>query len=615
MRCALAAAALAWLAAQIPAAQVLRPAVVHIDAAAFDARDRVVESLQPADFELTENGAAQTLDSVRFVRVDPRPAPGEEFPPIRSEFDEQEQALRPSTRLFAIFLDEYHVSPGAPTARVRDTLGTFVDRLIGPRDLVVVLKPLDSLLTIRLTRDRESLRHAIDTFQGRRGDYAPRTPFERNYIAGDPARIEQVRAQVAASALNALVVHLGMLNDGRKTLLYVSEGMTRPARRRGLEALPSLDTVIRSASRYTVSIYPMDPRDAADAAADAAGRPAAADALQTLGASTDGRAIAAGAADDALRAMVDDASAYYVLTYRSAHADDGVFRDVRVQTKRPGLRVRARKGYWALWPDEALASEMLARSLAPAPKAPPVFDVPWHISPLIRSWFGVQRGDNGRTRVTFVWDPAPRVPGDRTRFGSPARIALKVLGADGATLFDGSVLPSTGSCGDGPRACDEMRAAFDAPPGRLRLRMSIEDAAGQPIDTDVREISIRDLKGPVALSTAEILRTRNEREFRVADADPDSVPVAAREFSRTERLLVRVRAYAPGALPRVSAKLLNRMGQTMRELRVVAPAAAGGAFHCDLPLAALAPGEYHLELSATGPAGEAKDLIGFRVTN
>ena len=81
-------------------------------------------------------------------------------------------------------------------------------------------------------------------------------------------------------------------------------------------------------------------------------------------------------------------------------------------------------------------------------------------------------------------------------------------------------------------------------PGRLRLRMTIQDVAAQEIDRDVRELSIRDLRGGVAIGTPEVLRSRNAREFRSLDVAA-AVPVVAREFSRTERLLIRFPAYGP----------------------------------------------------------------------
>jgi hypothetical protein len=157
---------------------------------------------------------------------------------------------------------------------------------------------------------------------------------------------------------------------------------------------------------------------------------------------------------------------------------------------------------------------------------------------------------------------------------------------------------------------------FEAAPGRIELRMAIHDAAAQLLDSDVRDLAVPDFKRPVSIGTPEILRSRTAREFRMLDAAAESVPVAAREFSRAERLLIRFPAYGPGdAVPKVSAKLLSRSGQTMRDLIVEQASTAGAANEIDLPLASLAAGEYMIELTATTSAGEAKDRIAFRVTS
>jgi hypothetical protein len=92
----------------------------------------------------------------------------------------------------------------------------------------------------------------------------------------------------------------------------------------------------------------------------------------------------------------------------------------------------------------------------------------------------------------------------------------------------------------------------------------------------------------------------------------DAAPVATREFSRAERLLVRFDAYsAGGPAPEVTAKLLNRGGQAVADVPV--QAAQGKPFQIDLPLASLAAGEYILELDAKGPSGTAQQMIGFKV--
>jgi hypothetical protein len=158
------------------------------------------------------------------------------------------------------------------------------------------------------------------------------------------------------------------------------------------------------------------------------------------------------------------------------------------------------------------------------------------------------------------------------------------------------------------------RASFDVPPGRLRLRMAIQDAAAQTLDQDVREISIRDLRGEVAVATPQVLRARNAREFRTLDAEA-AVPVASREFRRTEHLLIRFQAYGSGGdLPAISARLLGRMGHPIRDLDV-APAATAGDSAIDLPLASFANGEYVVEVTARSGARDATDRVTFRITS
>jgi len=439
-------------------------------------------------------------------------------------------------------------------------------------------------------------------------------------MTGSTAQIETERNQVTVSALQALAVHLGSLNDLRKTLLVVTEGLARTPRRRGLEYLATIGSVTRSANRANVSIYPVDPRplppantgspvdhadnvDTADTADDAV--------VRSLAADTGGRMIAN--ADDlaaALRLAARDASAYYMLTYHAAHREDGKFHPVQVRVKRAGVDIRARSGYWAPSPDDRLSAELLAKVNAPPVTVP--LEPARHISLLIQPWFGLSLGGDGKTRVTFVWEPAGRVPGDRTRKAA-ARLELTVLGAGDAVLFQGPVLPT------GPGVVEDQggepsRATFDAAPGRLRLRTKIEDTARQQIDSDVRDLDVRDLRGSVAFGTPEVLRARNAREFRALDADPDAVPVSSREFSRTERLLIRVPAYAPGGQrPSVSARLMTRQGQAIRNLDV--QPAAEGENRIDLPLAAFASGEYLIELTATSGTGQANERVAFRVTS
>ena len=71
----------------------------------------------------------------------------------------------------------------------------------------------------------------------------------------------------------------------------------------------------------------------------------------------------------------------------------------------------------------------------------------------------------------------------------------------------------------------------------------------------------------VALATPRIFRGRTVRELQVIRANPFAAPAVEREFSRSDRILVRVEAYAPGGVvPVVTARLLNRGGGAMTDL-------------------------------------------------
>jgi VWFA-related protein len=588
MRALLLGLAVAAATQQAPPASNATSDLIAIDVIATNARGEAVDSLKATDFTLREDAEVQAIDQVRFVKD--------------------------GGRFFAIYLDDYYISP-PNTQLVRDALHRFVDQDLGPNDKAAILRPLDSLLSIRLTSDREPLHRAIDSFEGRRGDYTPRTTFERNYMVNDQAHADIQRTQATWSTLNALALHLANLGPGRKTLLLVSEQADPMLRRRGLEALPTSSSVMRTANRGNVSVYVLDPVDAAARASAPEGGP---NLLSVLADDTDGARFspssgASGAGIEAgLRHMVADASAYYLLTYRSSRNRDGMFHAVEVSVKAKGIRLRSRKGFWAPSPDEIQRANLLAHANDPRPSIP--LRPAARTSPMIRPWFGLARGANGNTRVTFVWEPAGAVPGDR-RVRTPARVEFKALGANGTTVFEGQVRPTSAMAADVADVGTDARAIFEAPPGRLRLEMSIQDSAALSIDTDVRDLLVGDLRAPVAMGTPEVFRARTARDVRVLDASPDAVPVAAREFSRAEGLVIRVPVYAPGNAPELTANLLNAKGQAMRSLTVEASTTPDGRSQIHLPLAGLAPGDYSVELAATSPAGQARDVLRFRVTN
>ncbi len=598
------------------------PAVVRLHVVAADADGRGVEGLQLSDFSIVDDGAARAIERVEFTRRDALAAG--EILPIRSREDERAEAVKPGTRVIGVFLDDYHITEGPGAAAARDALVRFVTDGLGPRDLVAILRPLDSLLSIRATRDRAELRAAILASSGRKGDLEPRTAFEHEYFAGDPGRVDAARAQIAISAMGALATHLGGLAPSRKALVVVSEWFAAGTRRRG-DVLPTVDGVLRAANRSQVAIYTIDPgalaaapprttangrgaekRADASAAALDGGLPEGRDVLRRLANETGGDAMFS-AADvrTGLRRLVQGVDAYYAVTF--AGATDGRFHRIDVKVARPGVRVQAPGGYWAASRSEVARAEALAAQAAAPKPLPPLLR---RASPLIRPWFGLSRATDGKTRVSFVWEPAGLATGARgAERLRPSRIELAVDRLDGTRVFDGTVVPP--DAGATVDATNE--ATFDAPPGRLQVRMSISDASARVLDTDAREIVVGAFSGAVAFGTPRVLRARNARELRALDAAPLAPPVAARTFSRTERLLIRFPVYAPGGTPDVSASLSSRIGGAMRAL-AVRRLEGPDLYEVALPLAGLAAGDYSVEVTAASGGLSVKERVSFRVT-
>jgi VWFA-related protein len=567
---------------------------VRIDAVVTDAQGRPVLDLRPADFELLENGAAKPLASVE-LRTLPR-ASVEEAGSIATDADESRAAVRPGTRVFAFLLDEFHVSPGASADRVRDALTRFIDDKLRPQDLAVVMKPLDSVSSIRLTRDRTLLRGVVAGFTGRKGDYAPRTRFEEQYIGRAPGAVKAARIQIVTAALRELTLRLGELEADRGVLVLFSEGFPRDnvgSRSR----IPDLQGVVRAASRFHLATYTFNPAAAAEDAAPV-DRERATATLEWLAAQTGGTSVAAHEFTAGLARVAQDTETYYTLTYQPTQAD-GRFHPIEVRAKRRNVQVRTRPGYWA-----PLDSDMRAL-LSANSRLPAISRRGLKRSTIIEAWVGLVGEANGRARMVISWEP-------RTARATAQAVLVKARTSEGAPLFDGRIA----RVGSGAAAADSAR--FEVPTGRIEIDMTIVDIEGKVLDTDVRDYDVPDLKagkrGPVLMSPG-LVRARTLPDFRAASADPDAAPSSLRTFARGDRLLIRVPAFDPsGTAVEVTAKVLNDRGQPMRSIDATAGAPRDGVTEFALPLAWLVPGAYLLEVTGMNVHGAVKERVAFRVT-
>jgi VWFA-related protein len=632
---------------------------VRVDVIITDRQGKPVFDLKQDEFRIKEDGKPQTIESFDIVKIEEAnqidaPLPSE----IRSVADEQREAARPDVRLFVLFLDDYHVRRGNDMS-VRKPLIEFVQNQLGPADMVAIMYPLTSINALSFTRNRKALISAIEKFEGRRFDYIPRNEFEEKYAYYPAATVERIRNDVTMTAIKGASIKLGGMREGRKSIILVSEGFTnilppqlndpiaampgigntargnstltnsdRDEWRAKTDILSDLTLIFQEANRNNTSIYPVDPRglaafeydinQAVGLQADRLHLESGLDNLRALADNTDGRAIIN--RNDLAKGMqqiIRDSSGYYLLGYNSTQAPtDGRFHKIDVEVTRRGVDVRARKGYWAYTVEDA------ARATAgPAAEAPPAVSnalatlaEPTRGRPA-RFWVGTARGENGKSRVTFVWEAVPPAPGEQRRTGTEgaSHVTLTALAPDGRPLFRGRVpeqpaTPPAPGSGAAPAS-----ASFEVPPGQLQMRMVVQTTDGQVMDASTRELTVPDYtKVQVSFATPRVFRARTPRELQALATSAAAAPTTDRTFARSDRVLVRADAYAlGGSKPAVTARLLNRSGGAMSGVAV--KTTADGGADVELTLAALAPGDYLLELNATSDGSSAQEMVAFRL--
>ena len=235
-----------------------------------------------------------------------------------------------------------------------------------------------------------------------------------------------------------------------------------------------------------------------------------------------------------------------------------------------------------------------------------------------RFWIGTSRGENGKSKVTFAWEPIPPVPGER-RPGdeSVSHVTLTALAPDGRPLFRGACTRAERRGAHRRRvrpAPGPVSASFDVPPGRMQLR----DHGAERDGPGHGFVDERRRRCPTT-------RRRRCRSGRRACSVPGhratsrrSKPIPPRRRRPTACSLAPS-GCSSASTPtrrgphrrRVTARLLNRAGTPMFDVPV--QMSDTGAAEMELSFASLAAGEYLLELNAKADAGAAQEVVAFRV--
>lgn len=574
--------------------------LVRVDVTVTEHGDEPVADLKAEDFEILEDDVPQTVETLKFLRVDgTRTSDLNEPLEIRSREHALLEAARDDVRLFAIFLDDYHIdkSPSV-TLPLREVLTRFINQL-GPNDLVVLMDPLTTLYDLKYTRSKSDLIAKVKQFEGRYGEAMPvKSAVEEAQLS--QRNWMELRGGVTLSALKALATHLGGLREGRKSILFFSQG---PIVRPGSPNDQLLREIDDAANRGNVTIHVIDPRPLGTVAfgGDSV--------LRRIAADTGGRAIVnTNNAMEQLQGVMADASAYYLVGYSPTRkSNDGKFHEIKVRVKRKGVKVTARRGYWA-------ASEKELTEAAKAAATPVNVGLQNALAQLSESanarpvtlWTGFAKTDAARTRVSFAWEV--RAPAPPNNADKPARLEIQPLDDAGKESMPAQVI--AGTPGTMP-----VVANFDFAGGKQRLRFTSLSSTGEVLDRWVVNEAIPDLsKQPLVLATPKILRARNMIEFRAIEANAQASPTAAKTLNATDRVLIDVECQSPdGAAPKLTVDLLNQKGDLLRTLD--APPLVDGKARVPLPVSSLANSTYVLRIEAKAGDQTAEQWLAFRVAH
>ena len=560
--------------------------LVLVDVSVTGDGDTPVTDLTAADFELTEDGVPQKVEQATLVTLDGAPRDNGEALEIRSQDHAIAEAGRDDVRIFAVFMDDYHLGRYPQEMMpLRKALSEFLGEMMGPRDLATVMNPITPLSALKWTRDKDALVRDLKNYEGRIDNFIGRSPLEESQNL--TRNVFRVRSQVTISALHALVMHLAGLREGRKTLVVVSRGIPLMF---DISLEPEFQAMLREANRGNVIIHPLDPRGLGQGIFPHSS-------LYRLASETGGQAIVnTNNLEHGLQRVIQDASHHYLIGYApTRELNDGKFRRIEVKVKRRGAKTVARKGFWA----PTLAE------LSPAPVVPMEPAVSGALTRLqarqddrvahVTTGFGP--GADGKTTLMAMWKP---VAGFRDR---AARLHLEARGADGTVL----------GTGDGTLAEDGAGTArVDVPAGEITVRFTAHGDSGEVVDRWEEPVTVPDLSGSAfALSTPMFVHARTTAAFQALRKGGAGTPSPDREFRTSDLVVVRAAVASTAAAPAaVNAELLTRQGKRLASWPAIL---IGDQHQVELPVRSLALGEYVLRFSATSGSEAAEATAAFAI--
>lgn len=667
---------------------------VEIHAVVTDERGNVVRDLARGDFEVLEDGKPKTPSVFSLVDLPSERPLTPSFATQPVEPDVRSTARSFDGRLYVLVLDDLHTTT-LRSQLVRDAAKRFIQQYVGTNDLAAVVHTSGREDAAQeLTGNRRLLLAAVDKFLGQKLPSATAEKLAVHLRDVDRTRSDSSDGSTSQSqstrdplndpydaergfnarrALELVKNVAGWMTDihgRRKALIFFSEGIDYDIydvfnNRSATSVMQDARDAIAAAQRANVGIYAVDPRELTqlgDEAIEIAslsdnpqvreGSPGAfqrelllaQESLIALADETGGMAVVrTNDIPGALARIANENSTYYLLGYQTdASRSPGRFRKLEVRVKRPGLQVRARRGF--IPPDpkavaktrEAEAKTGTSPALRAALNNPlPIGDVPLRV--FAAPFKGI--GKNASVLLAIEIDGGGLRFDERDgRFNEKLEVSVvavdyhgNVRGTDRQTL-DLKLRPETHQAVTGSGGV-RLLSRLDLPPSRYQIRVGVHESVGSAVGTLPYDLEVPDyskasfsLSGLLLTSSAAGAFMTPRPDAQVKELLP-APPIASRVFDPRQTIAFLTELYDNSTrsshtvdfAATVRAASDGRLVFNLRDERTIQ---AGNTprteeYKGEISLKDFAPGTYLLRVEATTRAGNqlAFREVPFEVSN
>ena len=572
---------------------------VSVDVVVTGKDDAPVTGLTKDDFEILENGKPQTISDFSYVSVPlgNRPVDVDATPRPPGDVGSNGVSVRAS-RAVVIFIDDSSLTSvmfcdGCPDVMValKNALTRFLQSLSSD-DQVAIIWQSRSDISQDFTNDIPRLIAAVNSRKMGMGLTGLARPGERPW-------------RQTVTSLNFAIAALAGSNHARRAIAYVGVFACDPTNEVTFEGVECRE-MYKNARNANVPIYAIDPR---------VSPPQRSNTLAELAINTGGlHFIAQSNPLGAIDKIVADNGSFYTLGFSPEPlVNDGKYHEIKVNVKRPDVRVRSRQRYLAdiaVKPSSNAARDMT--KMLGAGLDDPSLPVRLWAAPLAAA-------DRGMVQTLITLEVSyPHEAGSETAFDDELRVGILALSTDGK-IKASFQRPITfkGTWKASARGTFVINETMDLPPGQLALRAGVTSRVLGRTGTTHLPITVPDYRSSELQLSPIVLGLAGQVTHADAAVGLDRArgfvpfqPTTARTFTAGDGL----RVYLTGAWRSTANDLEVDVsiigGPTPRVRHLTPPVAVAGAgsrkavIDTVLPLANFAPGSYVLRVEAHLPKGK-----------